>query len=97
MTSPANCPHAAAISSPRVFLTVVTIFASCNIEANCSTRCLDDLRNQDPGNGLNGIKFNLQRIGFNKVINSLACASESLTPSSMQYSNVKKSLGANGK
>src|SRR5690606_2195297 len=73
LTSPANCPQAAAISSPRVLRTVVTIPASIRRCANKRTRAAGERFRPDCGNGLNGIRLNLHRTCWAIVINSRAC------------------------
>ncbi|MNC93012.1 hypothetical protein D3C83_95470 [compost metagenome] len=48
----------------------------------------------DAGKGLNGIRLNLQRTRAAMSSSFFACASASLTPSSITYSKVMKSRGA---
>ena len=98
-TSPASCPHAASMSSPRVLRTVVTMPASLRIFANAETFADDDRNSPDAGKGLKGMRLNLHHapspgLLLTSATNCAACAGESFTPSSMQYSNVMKSRGA---
>ena len=49
------------------------------------------------GNGLNGIRFSLFGTCFATLIRASACSGWSLTPSSITYSKVMKSRGANSR
>ncbi len=61
-TSPASWPQAAAMSSPRVRRTVVTMPPSWSTAAKAATRAAGERDRPDPGNGLNGIRLTLQAI-----------------------------------
>src|SRR3954470_7082028 len=93
-TSPASWPQAAAISSPRVLRVVTVRPARCTISANRRMRSGEERPNPDAGNGLKGMRLNLQRTRFASSTSSCAWSSESLTPSSITYSIVMKSRGA---
>src|SRR5471032_1655198 len=101
LTSPANWPQAASISSPRVLRTVVIMPPSISTWANALMRGFFERNRPDSGNGLNGIRLNLQFTPNSRsctsASSSRACSSLSLTPSSMQYSKVMKSRGANSR
>ena len=100
-TSPASWPQAASMSSPRVLRTVVTMPASISTWAKALMRGFFERNRPDSGNGLNGIRLNLQFTpttgSLTRAISSRACSSLSLKPSSMQYSKVMKSRGANSR
>ena len=51
-------------------------------------------RTRRPGNGFQGIRLNLQGTSRTSRASSRACSGESLTPSSITYSNVTKLRGA---
>ena len=100
-TSPASWPQAAAMSSPRVLRTVVTIPPCCSTAAKAATRSGADRCRPEAGNGLKGIRLILQASPEaalpsprTSASSARACSGESLTPSSMQYSRVMKSRGA---
>src|SRR5260221_581404 len=67
--------------------------------ANSVTRAAGERSSPEAGNGLNGIRLNLHQLrpsprARTNSISWRACSGWSLTPSSMQYSNVMKSRGA---
>src|SRR6266513_1892882 len=93
-TSPASWPQAAAMPSPRVLRVVTVRPARCRISAKRRIRSGLERRKPECGNGLNGIRLNLQRTWRATPASSRACASASFTPSSMTYSRVMKSRGA---
>src|SRR5688572_28838429 len=93
-TSPASWPHAAAISSPRVFRVVTVRPPRCSTSANRRMRSGEERLNSERGNGLNGIRLNLLLTFFENATSSRACASPSFTSSSITYSKVMKSRGA---
>ena len=91
------------MSSPRVLRTVVTMPASLSALAKAVTAAFEDRSSPEAGKGLNGIRFSFHQ-GLpwwlylrTRSINCWACSGWSLTPSSMQYSKVMKSRGANSR
>src|SRR5450830_667839 len=100
-TSPASWPQAASMSSPRVLRIVVTRPPSSSTWAKALMRGFFERSKPDSGKGLKGIRLNLQDTpttgSLTSASSSRACSSLSLTPSSMQYSKVMKSRGANSR
>ena len=80
--------------SPRVLRVVTVIPVRCSTSAKRRMRSAPERLKPESGNGLNGIRLNLQRTFAAMPSSAFACASESLTPSSMTYSKVMKSRGA---
>ena len=93
-TSPASWPQAASISSPRVRRTVVTMPARSSTSENCRMVRSDERFSPELGNGLNGIRLNLQGTSATSDTSSCACFTVSLMPLSITYSKVMKSRGA---
>ncbi|MNT11979.1 hypothetical protein D3C72_1468860 [compost metagenome] len=85
------------MSSPRVLRIVVTMPASISTWAKRRICSLFERFRPDSGNGLNGIRLNLHGTSATSFSSSRACSTPSLTPSSMQYSKVMKSRGANSR
>ena len=81
------------MSSPRVLRTVATNPAASSSPWNAAMASARERSKPESGNGLNGIRLNLQGRSPTRSISSRACSSESFTSRSITYSKVTKSRG----
>src|SRR5216684_39044 len=92
-----NCPHAAAISSPRLSRIVAVKLPRCRIAWKRSTAGRELALSGESAKGLKKIKLTLARNGPSIFANRRASSAESLIPSSMTYSNIIRRRRASGR
>src|SRR5260370_14706853 len=83
-----NCPHAAAISSPRLSRIVAVKLPRCRIAWKRSTAGRELALSGESANGLKKIKFTLPRVGPSIFANPRASSAQALIPSSLTYPDI---------